>query len=103
MGKQQKRDDSVSGILMNDALGNERGGYVTGNSVGNAGLTLDSNIGQEVTLVAYPKGGALAILNDDEKNQVAISASQEGPRLRLFRHKHTLVDLPSSDPKAVEK
>ncbi len=58
MGKQEKRDDSVSGVMIYDSLGNERGGYVTDNSVGNAFLTLDSNIGQEVTLVAYPDGGA---------------------------------------------
>src|SRR5262245_53946336 len=58
MGKQGKRDDTVAGVMLYDALGNERGGYVTDNSVGNAFLTLDSNAGQEVTLVAYPNGGA---------------------------------------------
>jgi hypothetical protein len=36
MGVQRKRDDSVSGVMIYDALGNERGGYVTDNSVGNA-------------------------------------------------------------------
>jgi hypothetical protein len=38
MGTQQKRDDSVSGVMLYDALGNERGGYVTDNSVGNVSM-----------------------------------------------------------------
>jgi hypothetical protein len=96
MGKEQKRDDSISGILIYDALGNERGGYVTDNSVGNAFLTLDSNIGQEVTLVAYPKGGAEFGLNDDEKNKVVMSALKNGPRFRLLRGGSIVADLPSS-------
>src|ERR1700730_11510375 len=57
-GRVMKRDDTVSGILIYDAAGNERGGFVTDNSIGNAVLTLDSNVGQEITLVAYPNGGA---------------------------------------------
>jgi len=67
MGKQEKRDDSVSGVMIYDSLGNERGGYVTDNSVGNAFLTFDSNVGQEVTLVAYPNGGSEFGINDDQK------------------------------------
>lgn len=96
MGKERKRDDSISGILLYDALGNERGGYVTDNSVGNAFLTLDSNIGQEATLVAYPKGGAEFGINDDEKNKVVMSALKSGPRFRLIRGGTAVVDLPSS-------
>lgn len=85
MGTHQKRDDSVSGVMLYDALGNERGGYVTDNSVGNAFLTLDSNTGQEVTLVASSNGGAEFGLNDDQKNKVVLQALQAGPRLRLVR------------------
>ena len=100
MGKRQKRDDSISGILIYDAAGNERGGYVTDNSVGNAFLTLDSNIGQEATLVAHPQGGAEFGINDDHKNQVALGASKSGPRFRLIRGGTTVMDLPSSAPNA---
>jgi hypothetical protein len=74
MVTQQKRDDSVSGVMLYDKLGNERGGYVTDNSIGNAFLTLDSNTGQEVTLVAYPDGGAEFGINDDQKNKVSLTA-----------------------------
>jgi len=103
MGKKQKRDDSISGILLYDALGNERGGYVTDNSVGNAFLTLDSNVGQEATLVAHPQGGAEFGINDDEKNSVAMSALKSGPRFCLIRHGIAIVDLPSSASKASDR
>lgn len=103
LGKEQKRDDSISGILLYDALGNERGGYVTDNSVGNAFLTLDSNIGQEATLVAYPQGGAEFGINDDEKNKVVMSALKTGPRFRLLRAGTAVVDLPSSAPKSSDR
>jgi hypothetical protein len=97
MGTQQKRDDSVSGVMLYDALGNERGGYVTDNSVGNAFLTLDSNTGQEVTLVAYPNGGAEFGINDDQKNKVTLGALQTGPRLRLVRSGKTVFEEPAID------
>src|SRR4051794_29630116 len=103
MGKEQKRDDSIAGILLYDALGNERGGYVTDNSVGNAFLTLDSNVGQEATLVAHPQGGAEFGINDDEKNSVAMSALKSGPRFCLIRHGIAIVDLPSSASKASDR
>ena len=103
MGKEQRRDDSISGILIYDALGNERGGYVTDNSVGNAFLRLDSNIGQEATLMAYPQGGAEFGINDDEKNKVVMSALKTGPRFRLLRAGTAVVDLPSSVPKTSDR
>jgi hypothetical protein len=96
MGKRQKRDDSISGILLYDALGNERGGYVTDNSVGNAFMTLDSNIGQEVTLVAYPEGGAEFGLNDDTRDKVVLSALKTGPLIRLNRAGITIFQQPPS-------
>ena len=96
MGKQEKRDDAISGILIYDRLGNERGGYVTDNSVGNAFLTLDSNTGQEVTLVAYPKGGAEFGLNDDAKNEVELSALPSGPMIQLLRAGTPLFQQPPS-------
>ena len=94
MGTQQKRDDSVSGVMLYDKLGNERGGYVTDNSIGNAFLTLDSNTGQEVTLVAYPAGGAEFAINDDQKNKVSLGALKNGPRLRLVKGGKTVFEQP---------
>jgi hypothetical protein len=95
MGKQGKRDDTVAGVMIYDALGNERGGYVTDNSIGNAFLTLDSNIGQEVTLVAYPNGGAEFGINDDEKTKVVFLALKSGPMMRLVRNGTIVFQQPS--------
>ncbi len=96
MGIQRKRDDSVSGVMIYDALGNERGGYVTDNSVGNAFLTLDSNIGQEVTLVAYPNGGAEFGINDDQKDKAVLSALKSGPLLRLVQSGKVVFEQPAA-------
>src|SRR5689334_9713702 len=59
-GRVSKRDAPLSGILIYDATGSERGGYATDDdrAGGNALLTLDSVNDQVVTLVAYPRRGA---------------------------------------------
>lgn len=90
LGKRGKRDDSISGILIYDARGNERGGYATDNSVGNAFLTLDSERDQAVTLVAYPGGGAELGVQNEKKDAVALSAVNEGPKVKLVRNGQTI-------------
>lgn len=67
---------------------------MTDNSVGNAFLTLDSNVGQEATLVAYPDGGAGFAINDDEKNKVILAAMKSGPLMRLVRNGTILIEQP---------
>jgi hypothetical protein len=86
LGKRGKRDDSISGILIYDSHGNERGGYVTDNSVGNAFLTLDSDRMQQVTLIAHPGGGAEFGIQNEKKDAVALSAMDKGPQLKLIRN-----------------
>lgn len=90
LGKRGKRDDSISGILIYDSHGNERGGYVTDNSVGNAYLTLDSDREQQVTLIAYPGGGAEAGIRNEKKDAVALSAVDAGPKVKLVRAGETV-------------
>jgi hypothetical protein len=90
LGKRGKRDDSISGILIYDARGNERGGYATDNSVGNSFLTLDSDRMQAVTLVAYPGGGAELGVQNEKKDAVALSAVNDGPKVRLVRAGETV-------------
>jgi hypothetical protein len=89
-GKRGRRDDSISGILIYDSRGNERGGYVTDNSIGNAFLTLDSDRMQQVTLVAYPGGGAEFGIQNETKDAVALSAVDKGPKLKLVRAGETI-------------
>jgi len=90
LGKRTRRDDSISGILIYDARGNERGGYVTDNSVGNAYLTLDSDREQQVTLIAYPGGGAEAGIRNEKKDAVALSTVDDGPKVKLIRAGETV-------------
>jgi hypothetical protein len=90
LGKRGKRDDSISGILIYDSRGNERGGYVTDNSVGNAYLTLDSDREQQVTLIAYPGGGAECGIRNEKKDAVALSAVDDGPKVKLVRAGETV-------------
>jgi hypothetical protein len=85
LGKRGKRDDSRAGILIYDARGNERGGYATDNSVGNAFLTLDSERLQAVTLVAYPGGGAELGVQNEKRDAIALSAVNDGPKMKLIR------------------
>jgi hypothetical protein len=56
LGKQHHRDGPVSGVIIADATGTERGGYVTGDGYANAMLTLDSQGPQTVLLLAEPTG-----------------------------------------------
>jgi hypothetical protein len=90
LGKHGRRDDSISGILIYDSRGNERGGYATDNSVGNAFLTLDSDRMQQVTLVAYPGGGAELGIQNEKKDAVALSTVAEGPKVKLVRAGETV-------------
>jgi hypothetical protein len=84
-GRRATRDDSIAGILIYDHDGDERGGYVTDNSVGNAFLTLDSKSTQDMTLVAYPKEGAEFGLQNNKKAEVAISA-RETATIKLIQN-----------------
>jgi hypothetical protein len=95
LGKRGRRDDSISGILIYDSRGNERGGYVTDNSVGNAFLTLDSDRMQQITLVAYPGGGAEIGIQNEKKDSTALSAVDSGPKVKLIRHAETIYQQPA--------
>jgi len=73
-GKRSKREGRISGILIYDSKGNERGGCVT-NDGDNPGafLTLDSEDGQVFTAYANASGkdGATVSLQSDKRNKVA--------------------------------
>ena len=83
-GRTMKRDEPAAGVMIYDAAGNERGGYITDNNPkgGNALLTLDNATEQAVTLVAYPERGAEAGLRMDREHYVACSATAEFTGLR---------------------
>ena len=59
LGKQHHRDGPVSGVIIADGTGTERGGYVTADGYANAMLTLDAQGKQTVLLLAEPSGDTL--------------------------------------------
>jgi hypothetical protein len=84
----------VSGLLISDANGNERGGFVTADASGEAFLGLDSEDEQKVLLLANPKGGVNFVLTNNDGNSVQLTAFANGPKLRLRKGDQILAELP---------
>jgi len=93
-GVRIKRKGVVSGILISDADGNERGGYVTADKSGEAFLSLDSKDEQQVLFLANPKGGVNFDLFDSKGNEAQILVFPGGPKLTLKKMKETVLELP---------
>ncbi|SEO21055.1 hypothetical protein SAMN05444671_0675 [Flavobacterium sp. CF108] len=74
----------VSGVMLYDAEGQERGGYVTDDYLGNAFLSLDSKNNMQLLLLSEPQGAAAIILNNhDRKNTITLSTSDENADVKL--------------------
>ena len=90
-GKRTKRDEPASGMLIFDAKGNERGGYITDNGAGNALITLDDAKGEDqLTIVSYPDRGAELGLRDHAETRFDVSALNDKTVLKLL-HKGTVL------------
>lgn len=85
LGRRHKRDGSVSGLIIADATGTERGGYVTDDQAGNALLTLDGQGFQTVLLLAEPDGSTTLRLWDRSHSSITMGAWEAGPFLNLKR------------------
>jgi len=73
-GKRGKRDSSVSGMLIYDPKGNERGGYVTSDGGDLAALlTLDSENDQVFTAYANAGSGATVWVANEKHQNVVMS------------------------------
>ena len=95
-GKRVKREGTVSGILIYDPKGDERGGYVTNDaeSLG-AFLTLDSEDGQVFTAYANASGkdGATISLESDKSNTITLT-TYEQPRIQIKQNGKIVEKLP---------
>ena len=89
-----KRQGVLSGILLTDATGTERSGYAT-EEEGEAFLTLDSQHGQEMTLLSNPGGGVNFDISDPKGNEAAITVFPDGPKLKMKKAKQLVVKLPA--------
>ena len=94
-GVRRKRSGAVSGLLISDANGNERGGYVTADVSGEAFLGLDSEDDQKVLLLANPKGGVNFILSNNDGNSIQLTAFPNGPKLKMRKANQIVVELPA--------
>ncbi|MEN6534980.1 MAG: hypothetical protein ABFD89_15035 [Bryobacteraceae bacterium] len=94
-GVRQKRMGVVSGLLISDANGNERGGYVTADASSEAFLTLDSEDEQKMLLLANPKGGVNFVLTNNDGNSIQLTAFRDGPKLTMRKSKQKVLELPA--------
>jgi hypothetical protein len=103
-GVRQKRKGAVSGLLITDPNGNERGGYVTSDTSGEALFSLDSEDDQLVMLLTNPKGGANFYLRDkNNMAQMTVFAGEtygdtqfpDAPKFTMSHGRQTLLELPA--------
>lgn len=94
-GRRSQRLGTTSGILLFDADGNERSGYLTSEEAGEVFFTLDAAARQQALFLANASGGANLQLWDMEGNAVGLSAVG-GPGLGMRRRGQTVLSLPDS-------
>ncbi|WCM41917.1 hypothetical protein MG290_13385 [Flavobacterium sp. CBA20B-1] len=71
-------NSAVSGVMLYDHEGQERGGYVTDDSYGNIFLTLDSKVSQRVLFMAEPQGASVLKMWGKNGNQINLGTSDDG-------------------------
>jgi hypothetical protein len=97
LGKRYRRQGEMAGILIFDADGNERGGYITTEAEGQAMLTLDNITGDAVHLVAYPEAGAaLGLMDLNSGVEASLSVMPAGPKLKLSRGQEVVFQRPEA-------
>jgi hypothetical protein len=101
-GKRVPRGSKVSGVMLYDETGQERGGYVTFTPGGNIGLTLDTRRGQAALFAADPEAGAvLKLWHDGEL--VELRADPDGARATATHEKRVVFqEPPIQDPEKSE-
>ncbi len=93
-GKRVPRGEKAAGLLIYDGSGQERGGYVTWEPSGNAGLTLDTRQRQVALLVAGPDSAAALQLSHG-KDAIELRSDEDGSRLTGARGGQVVVQEPS--------
>jgi hypothetical protein len=97
-GKRFKRNGAVSGMLIYDRDGNERGGYVTANGDTNgAMLTLDGVDKQVFTVYANPANGATLSLNNQKGDDITITTWNR-PVIQMMQARKVFYKYPPDAP-----
>jgi hypothetical protein len=103
LGKQHHRDGPVSGVILADATGTERGGYVTADGYANAMLTLDAQGKQTVLLLAEPGGDTLLRLWNRNNETITGSLTMgvsENPFLNEKQNGSLVFSAPMNNPQS---
>ncbi len=93
-GVRRRRSGAISGLLILDAKGNERGGFVTADQSGEAFIGLDSEDEQQVLFLANPKSGVNFDIFDSNGNEAQVTVFPSGPKLTMKKRKETVLELP---------
>jgi hypothetical protein len=97
-GTRVHRDGPVSGILIFDPKGNERGGYVTSDTGDMAAfLSLDSERDQVFTAYANADSGATVWAANEKHDAIAFSTHKQ-PVLEIIQNKKIVYKNPSTAP-----
>jgi len=97
-----RSDRRISGVLIADGTGTERGGYVTGDTDdANALLTLDGQGHQTVLLLAEPTGDTLFRIWKG-KGSLVMGASDMNPFLIVNQDGKAVFSVPRNNPQTVD-
>jgi hypothetical protein len=97
LGKRFPRGGDVSGVMLYDDEGNERGGYVTSDGFPNVFFTLDGLGKQHVLFLAEPQGDTALWLWNGE-NAFRLSVGEEGAGLKISSNGETIFEVPRAKP-----
>jgi hypothetical protein len=93
-GKRVPRGEKAAGVVLYDAAGNERSGYVTFEPSGNVGLTLDTKKQQVAFFVAGPdSGSALQMWNGTDL--VELRSDENGSRVTAVKDRQVVMQEPA--------
>lgn len=98
LGRRSKRGDAVSGVLLYDPEGNERGGYVTGDQSRSVSLTLDELNRAAVILSVEDRGEMHLLLSNGRGGYAGLGVLPSGAWLRLEKPGQPATTLPASTP-----
>jgi len=80
----REKGTNVSGLMIYDSEGQERGGYVTDDDYGNAFLTLDSKNGQTFLALAEPYGAtALQLWDRKGRNKISLETTDSIAQINI--------------------
>jgi hypothetical protein len=100
LGTLHHRDGPVSGVILVDASGTERGGYVTSDGAhANALLTLDAEGKQTYLLLAEPEGSTLFRIWNQDKGSITMGVDDQ-PFLNEHQASTLLFSAPKDNPQS---